>query len=481
LIRALSVVSEVFPLIKTGGLADVAGALPGALKPFDVEMRTLVPGYPSVLAALTEAEPVLERTLFGAPARVLAGTGGGLAVFVIDAPHLFARAGNPYVGPDGAEWHDNPLRFAALARIGADIGLGHVAGFVPDVVHAHDWQAGLTPAYLQFEAPGRRPGTVMTIHNLAFPGRVPAALLGVLGLPPWSYTMDGVEYYGGIGMLKAGVRFADRITTVSPTYAAEIQTQSGGMGMGGLLAGRSDVLSGIANGIDTTVWDPANDPLIAAPFDVRRLARRAGNKAALATRLGLACGPERLLFGVISRLSEQKGIDLVLGALPALLEADACLAVLGAGDAVLQSGLVSAATTGPGRVGVVIGYDEALAHLIQAGCDALLVPSRFEPCGLTQLCALRYGAIPVVSRVGGLADTVVDANLAAVAAGVATGVQFAAVTVDGLAGAIARTAQLWRDGKTWRRMQSNGMATDVGWSGPAERYAKLYREVIVSL
>ncbi len=478
MIRALSVVSEVFPLIKTGGLADVAGALPAALAPLDVELRTLVPGYPAVLEALTDAESVLERDLFGGPARVLAGTAAGLAVFAIDAPHLYARPGNPYTAPYGGDWPDNPLRFAALARIGADIGLGAVAGFVPDVVHAHDWQAGLAPAYLHYEGGGRRPATVMTIHNLAFQGQIPATLLGVLGLPASSYAIDGVEYYGAIGMLKAGLLLADRITTVSPTYAAEIHTPAGGMGMGGLLASRADVLTGIVNGIDTAVWNPAADALIAAPFSAARIARRRANKAALAARMGLDCGADRMLLGVVSRLSEQKGIDLVLAALPALLAAGACLAVLGTGDAALRDGLAAAATANPGRVGVVAGFDEGLAHLMQAGCDGLLVPSRFEPCGLTQLCALRYGAVPVVSRVGGLADTVIDANLAAQAAGVATGVQFEPVTVGGLTSAIRRTTQLWGDRKAWQRIQANGMRTDVGWSGPARAYADLYRQAM---
>ncbi len=476
MIRAVSVVSEVFPLVKTGGLADVAGALPAALAPLGVELRTLVPGYPAVLGALNAAQTVLRRDLFGGEARVLSGTAAGLAVFAIDAPHLYARPGNPYTGPDGADWPDNPLRFAGLARIGADIGLGAVPGFAPDIVHAHDWQAGLAPAYLHYAGP-TRPGTVMTIHNLAFQGQIPASLLGTLGLPPGSYSIDGVEYYGAIGMLKAGLRFADRITTVSPTYAAEIRTPEGGMGMGGLLAARADVLSGIANGIDTTVWNPATDALIAATYDAKRLAGRTASKAAVAARLGLDCGPERLLFGVVSRLSAQKGIDLVLAALPALLAEDACLAVLGSGDAALQGGLAAAAAAHPGRVGAMTGFDEALAHLMQAGCDALLVPSRFEPCGLTQLCALRYGAVPVVSRVGGLADTVIDANLAARAAGVATGVQFEPVTTDGLTGALRRTAALWRDRAAWQRMQINGMNTEVGWSAPAAAYAALYGEI----
>ena len=476
MIRALSVVSEAFPLVKTGGLADVAGALPAALAATGVDVRTLIPGYPAVLAALTGAETVLERELFGGPARVLAGGARGLAVFAIDAPHLYDRPGNPYVAPNGSEWPDNPQRFAGLARVAADIGLGAVPSFAPDIVHAHDWQGGLAPAYLHYEGASRRPGTVMTIHNLAFQGQVPASLLAELGLPDGSYTMDGVEYYQSIGMLKAGLRFADRITTVSPTYAAEITT-GGGMGLDGLLAARAPALSGIVNGIDTDVWDPATDTLIAARYDAAWIGHRADNKRALAARMGID-GETRLLFGVISRLTTQKGIDLVLEAVPALLAHDACLVVLGTGDADLQDGLLAAAAANPRRIGVYVGFDETLAHLMQAGCDALLVPSRFEPCGLTQLCALRYGAVPVVSRRGGLSDTVIDANFAAVGAGVATGIQFEPVTQAGLAGAIGRTARLWSETLIWRAMQEAGMRADVGWAAPARAYAALYRDLV---
>ncbi len=480
-LRVLSVASEAYPLVKTGGLADVVGALPGALADEGIDMRLLLPGYPAVMGALEGARTVHRLgDLFGGPARVLAGKAAGLRLFALDAPHLFDRPGNPYLGPDGLDWPDNAQRFAALSQAAAALGGGGVPGFVPDIVHAHDWQAGLAPAYLHY-AGGSRPGTVMTVHNLAFPGRAPAALLAALGLPASSFTVEGVEYYGAIGMLKAGLRLADRITTVSPSYAAEICTPEGGMGLDGLLRARSAVLSGILNGIDEEVWNPKVDPHLPARFSTRRLPRRAINKAALQSRMGLLADPDALLFGVVSRLTPQKGTDLLLAALPALLAQGAQLAVLGSGDAALERGLAAAAATHPGRVGAVLGYDEALAHLVQGAADALLVPSRFEPCGLTQLCALRYGALPVVARVGGLADTVVDANEAALSAGVATGIQFAPVTQAALEGAIGRAGLLWRDQAAWRRMQGNAMSAEVGWRGPARRYATLYRDLAASM
>ena len=466
--RVLSVASEIFPLIKTGGLADVTGALPGALAAEGVAVRSLVPGYPAVLDALA-GEPVLGfDDLFGGPARVLAGRAGALDVFALDAPHLYAREASLYGHGDDAR------RFAALGWAAAEIGRGAVAGFVPDVVHTHDWQAGLTAAYLHYGG-GRRPGTVMTVHNLAFQGQFPAYLLGALRLPPAAWSIDGVEYYGSIGFLKAGLLLADRITTVSPTYADEIRTDPGGMGLGGLLRARGAALSGILNGIDTAVWDPATDRHLAATYDASRLGARGANKAALQTRLGLAVDPAALLVGVISRLTWQKGMDLLADAVPALLAAGAQLALLGAGEPTIESALAAAAV--PGRIGIRFGYDEALAHLIQGGADVIAVPSRFEPCGLTQLCALRYGALPLVARVGGLADTVIDANEMALAAGTGTGFQFAPVTDQALGSALARAARLWRDKATWRRLQGNAMASDVGWARPARRYVEVYRAI----
>ena len=476
-LSVLSVVSEIYPLIKTGGLADVAGALPPALAAHGVAMHSLVPGYPVVLRALEGAKEAARfDELWGGPARLMAGRAAGLDLFVIDAPHLYARPGDPYRGPDGADWPDNWSRFAALSRVAERIARGIVPGYLPDVVHAHDWQAGLAPAYLHY-TPGRPVGSVLTIHNLAFQGQYPPWLLGRLGLPAAAWSIGGVEYYGGIGYLKAGVQLADRITTVSPSYAEEIQSAAGGMGMDGLLRQRSAVLSGILNGIDTAVWNPAADPLLPAPFERGKLAGRAASKAALQARLGLAADPGAMLIGVVSRLTWQKGMDLLLAALPSLLGQGAQLALLGSGDAGLQQGFVAAAAAHPGRIGVQVGYDEALAHLIQAGADVAAVPSRFEPCGLTQLCALRYGALPLVSRVGGLTDTVIDASEVAVAAGVATGVMFAPVTLEALEAAIKRTARLWRQQATWRTLQANAMATEVGWERSAGRYAALFRDL----
>ena len=476
-LNILAVASEIFPLIKTGGLADVTGALPGALAAQGVAVRSVIPGYPPVLDALEGGVVVATLDdLFGGAARIVAAQAAGLDLFAIDAAHLFARQGDPYRGPDGVDWSDNAFRFAALSRVAVQLAQGLVPGYRPHVVHAHDWQTGLVPAYLRY-AGAIDPPTVMTIHNLAFQGQFPAGLLRPLGFPPDAFTVQGVEYYGGIGFLKAGLQFADRITTVSPTYAAEIRAPAGGVGLDGLLRARADVLSGILNGVDTDVWDPANDTHLAATFDVDRLTERAANKTALQARLGLRRDPAKLLFGVISRMSAQKGIDLLLAALPVLLGGGGQLVVLGSGETPLEAGLRAAAAANPDDVGVQIGYDEGLAHLIQGGCDALLMASRFEPCGLTQLCAMRYGTLPVVAHVGGLCDTVIDANEMALAAGIGTGFHFSPVTSEMLAAAILRALSVWRQPDVWRRLQRNAMQIDVSWHRPAARYAALYREL----
>ncbi|MEZ0170142.1 glycogen synthase GlgA [Microvirga sp. TS319] len=480
-LNVLSVTSELFPIIKTGGLADVAGALPFALKKEGVRVVSLLPGYPAVMRALEHVEVVREYPdLSRGPARLISATARQLELFVLDAPHLYARPGSPYLTPEGRDWPDNARRFAALGRVAADIGQGAVPGFVPDIVHAHDWQAGLAPAFLHY-GDGPRPGTVITIHNIAFQGIFPADLLYELGLPPYAFTVDGVEYFGQIGFLKAGLRLADRITTVSPTYAKEIQTPESGMGLDGLLRSRSKDVFGILNGIDDSVWNPSSDLSLAATFTVDSLERRSANKQALQERLGLDPDPDALLFGVVSRLFEQKGFDLVLAALPTLLADGAQLALLGAGDTTLEESFRAAAIVYPGQVGCFFGYDEELAHLIQGGSDALLVPSRFEPCGLTQLCAMHYGSVPIVSRVGGLADTVIDANEMAIASGVATGFQFSPVNLTGLLDSINRAKALWPDRKSWRTMQLNGMAADVGWSRPARHYAEVYRSCLPTI
>ncbi len=475
-LRVLSVAAEAFPLIKTGGLADVVGALPAALAREGVDVRTLLPGYPAVLDAIrNEATMHAIPHLHGGPARILAGRAGGLEVFALQAPHLYGRPGGPYGGPEG-EWQDNGLRFAALAQAGAIIAQGAVDTFVPDVVQAHDWHTGLLPAYLHYGG-GARPGTVFTIHNLAFQGQFPSAMLDELGLPPNAYSYDGVEYYGSIGYLKAGIALADRITTVSPSYAREILTDEGSMGLGGILRRRAGALSGILNGIDDTLWNPGTDVHLASRFGSASVAQRAANKAAMQARFGLAADSGSLLVGVVSRLAWQKGTDLVLAVLPALLRNGMQMALLGSGEPDQEWAFAEAARQHPGRIGAVIGYDESLAHLMQGGADALLVPSRFEPCGLTQLAALRYGAVPVVSRVGGLADSVVDADAANLSSGIATGVQFAPVAQEQLEIALERVLALWRDPRQWRQLQARGMATEVGWARSAKHYANLFREL----
>ena len=479
-LKVLAVASEIYPLIKTGGLADVAGALPLALKAQGVAVRTLIPGYPAVMKALG-AKTVAHSwpDLFGGPARLIAAKAKGLDLFVLDAPHLYDRVGGPYSDAQGKDHADNAIRFAALSRAGGEIGRGLVSAFIPDVVHLHDWQAGLTAAFLVY-GEGRRAASVMTVHNLAFQGQYGRQLFPRLGLPLQAFSVEGVEYYGDVGYLKAGLALADRVTTVSPTYAEEICSPEGGMGLDGLLRGRADRLIGILNGVDDKVWDPATDTALPAAFDAAVLPQRLVNKTALIETFGLrpdATGP---LFGVISRLSWQKGLDLLLEALPTLAALDAQLVVLGAGDAVLEAGYRAAAQAQPDRIGVRIGYDEALAHGIQAGADALIVPSRFEPCGLTQLCALRYGCVPVVARVGGLNDTVIDATPMSLAAGAPTGVQVAPGSVFALEAGLRRAASLHARPDVWRGMQTRGMATDVSWREPAARYAALYRSIAVA-
>ena len=474
MIRVLSVASECAPLVKTGGLADVAGALPAALAPHGVQMRTLLPGYPAVLAAARRGrQAAVFDDLFGGPARLIAAHAQGLDLLVIEAPHLYDRPGNPYLGPDGRDWPDNPQRFAALSWVAAWIAAQGADGWHPQVLHGHDWQAGLMTEYLRdMDAPDVR--TVMTIHNIAFTGPADAALIPELRLDPVRYDRDGYEFWGRISALKAGLMGADRLTTVSPTYAAELMTPEFGMGMEGVMRYRADALSGILNGIDTDAWNPADDPAIRS---FRTPRGKSAARAALRAELGLpgdAAGP---LCVVVSRLTDQKGLDLLADALPALLARGGQLALLGSGDPRLEQRFRALAARDP-NVAVTIGYDEALSHRLIAGGDAILVPSRFEPCGLTQMYGLRYGTIPLVALTGGLADTVINASPAALAAGVATGIQFHPVTGDALKRALVLLCDLYSDARTWSRMARNAMAQPVGWDHSARAYADLYADLI---
>jgi starch synthase len=475
--QVLAVTPEIFPLIKTGGLADVTGALPIALAKQGIATRTLIPGYPTVLAQVEKSAPLHRYpSMHGGEATVFAAKAAGLDLLVLDAPHLFDRVGGPYGDTKGVDWPDNWRRFAALSFAGADIAAGAISGYRPDVVHVHDWQAALTLAYMRYGEAATTP-SVITVHNLAFQGRFGVGIFAELGLPAAAMSLDGVEYYGGVGYLKAGLQSAWAITTVSPTYAQEIRTPEFGMGLDGLITTRAADLKGIVNGIDVDIWNPQTDGHLKAPYAAKTLKARAGNRKAIEERFGVV-RDDSLLLCVISRLTWQKGLDILVGVLDQVVAMGARLAVLGSGDAALEGALLAAAARHSGKVGTVIGYDEGLSHLMQAGSDAILVPSRFEPCGLTQLYGLRYGCVPIVARTGGLADTVIDANEAALAAGVATGFQFDAESGAALLHAIGRAIAVHDDGPAWAAMQRQGMKADVSWDRSAAKYADLYRSLV---
>lgn len=477
MIEVLSVASEVYPLVKTGGLADVVGALPAAMRPHGVNMRVLVPGYPKVMAALeSRRELYYYADYFGGEARLVAGQAAGMDIIALDAPQLFDRPGNPYLTPAGSDWTDNWRRFAALSYTAYELGRGLVPDYRPEIIHCHDWQAGLVPAYARYNAPISA-RTVLTVHNIAFQGIYGWDIFNGIRLDYRAAGESAIEYFGNISYLKAGLQCADAITTVSPTYAREIGTAAYGMGLEGLLQARAEDVHGILNGIDTVAWDPGHDAALAQPFDVSTMAQRQVNKDVLCGRFGIDPGPGPL-FAVVSRLTWQKGLDMLLPLIDDLVARGGSLAVLGSGEPALEAGFRAAAERHPGKVGVIIGYDEALSHLIQGGADVMVVPSRFEPCGLTQLYGLRYGCVPLVSRVGGLADTVIDANEAAVEAGVATGIVFAPATTDAFAEGIRRTIALYARPKVWQKMQRRGMKSDVSWDLSAEKYADLYAHLL---
>jgi len=471
--RVLSVASECVPLVKTGGLADVVGALPAAMAGQGWDMRVLLPAYRSLRARIADwPEVFVEPDLFGGPGVVKAGAVDGVAMLLLDAPHLYDREGGPY-NSGGVDWPDNPQRFAALSWVAAKIArFGLADGWRPQVLHAHDWQAGLAPVYLAFGGP-RDVGTVMTVHNIAFQGWADLAMLGALRLPAHEFHPASLEYYGGLSSLKAGLVHCDKITTVSPSYAAELMRAEFGLGLQGLIAARAADVEGILNGVDATIWSPEAE---AEPYSARRLRGKAKHRAALCAEFGLEVpGP---LAIVVSRLTDQKGIDLLPAVLPEFIQGGGGLVVLGSGDPGLESAMLEQVARFPGRVAVRIGYDEALSHRMFAGGDVVLVPSRFEPCGLTQLYGLRYGTLPVVAAVGGLNDTVIHANPAALAAGVATGVCFHPTDAAAFGTALRQVLALHGDPAVWARLQKNAMAQPVGWEAPAAAYARLYAAIL---
>ena len=475
--KVLFATSEVAPWVKTGGLGDVAAALPPALHSIGCDVRMLVPRYPALREAFPDAEHLVHLPWMGGhlpAADLFVAQLGRQSFLLLDCPMLYERPGNPYLGPEGRDWLDNHLRFGLLSRVAARLA-GEATPFDwrPDILHCHDWQTGLAPYYLHHYEQGGA-ASVMTIHNLAFQGSFPPQLLDELALFASDWHMEGVEYYGRISFLKAGLARADAITTVSPTYAREILGEAEGMGMQGLLQSRVGRLTGILNGIDAAVWNPATDPHLAAPYDRERLDAKAANKAALQRGLGLAERADRPLFGIVSRLTHQKGLDLVAAVGDALTGLPAQLAVLGSGEPALEKAFRELAARHPGEVAVTVGFDEALAHRIEAGADIFLMPSRFEPCGLNQMYSLAYGTPPLVRATGGLADTVVNYSRESLADGSANGFVCHAATPEAILGTAGWAASVWHDAPRWRQLQRNAMAGDYGWAGPARRYLDLY-------
>jgi starch synthase len=484
MMRVLHVCTEIYPLLKTGGLADVAGALPAAQVRSNCDARVLVPGFPALRAGILDQELVAELApAFGAQAiRLLRGVlpDSGVAAYVIDAPELYARPGNPYADANNQAYPDNLQRFALLGWIAARLAEGLDPSWQPQIVHAHDWHAGLAPAYLRAaeQATGRKlAGSVQTIHNLAYQGNFASHVFGYLGLPAHFFDINGVEFHGQVSFLKAGLFFADKITTVSPTYAREIQDSEQGCGLDGLLRARAHDLSGILNGVDDTVWNPATDKLIPGRYDARDMAGKLACKTALQQEAGLAVQNEAPLFCVVSRLTEQKGLHLVLAALPLIAQRGGQIMLLGTGDAALEAAFSAAAAAHPESVAVRIGYDEQLAHRLIAAADVILVPSRFEPCGLTQLYGLKYGTLPLVRKVGGLADTVVDCSLENMGDELATGFVFEAFDDAGISTALRRAFALYGRAADWKLVQERAMQQQFGWDAAAAHYLALYQQI----
>jgi starch synthase len=475
--KVLSVTSEIFPLVKTGGLADVTGSLPKALASAGVETTSIVPGYPKVMHQLKNATPLLVfDDLLGVRASLIHARIEGLSLFVLDAPELYDRSGGPYVDAAGRDHADNWRRFAALSRAAAEIAAGILPGWVPDLVHTHDWQSAMTSLYMR--EMGCTVPVVITIHNIAFQGQYSADILPAIGLPRSLFSSKGLEYYGDVSFLKGGLVTADAITTVSPTYAREILTPRFGMGMDGVLNERVSVLRGIVNGIDLDIWDPATDPYLPRNYDVHSLRRKRENRQVLLDKFNLDSEGNGPVFSAVSRLTWQKGLDMLADTADEVVANGGKLIIFGQGDREVEENLIRTAERFPGKMAVHIGYDEPIAHLIHAGSDAIVQPSRFEPCGLTQLYALRYGTVPVVSRTGGLSETIIDANDAAMSARVATGFQFHPVNTDGLRLALRRAMHAYMEPKMWARLQNQGMKAKFSWERSAQQYATVYANLV---
>jgi starch synthase len=496
--KVLYICSEVYPLLKTGGLADVSAGLPPALAAQGADVRLLLPAFPSIVAGVAPEGPTL-LVPAGGSAGLPAGLGplsstapgptpwlqrghirsNGQTVWLLHAPGLFDRPGNPYHDAQGQPWPDAAEQFAWLGWAAALLGTGLDREWRPDVVHGHDWHSGLTFAYLHQLGLGgaTKPVKVFTIHNLAYQGVFSADMRDHLGLPDALFHLDGIEFHGQISFMKAGLKYADAITTVSPTYAREITGHEQGCGLDGVLRKRQAVLHGILNGVDDEVWNPGADPQVVPGFDAGQLDGKAQAKARLQKQMGLTLSSGALLFCVVSRLTEQKGLHLLPGVVDELVRRSGQLVVLGTGDASIVAALQACAARHPGQVAVHIGYDEALSHRVIAGADVIVVPSRFEPCGLTQLYGLRYGTLPLVRAVGGLADTVTDCSLENLDDGSASGFVFRELSVAELLSAFRRAFALHRRPADWRAVQRHAMGLRFDWARAATDYLNVYREV----
>ncbi len=484
--KVLFATPECAPLVKTGGLGDVSAALPAALRSLGIDARVLLPGYTDVLEADAGAIELARLTVLDQPVRLLESKlPGGVPLIVVDSPALYARGGGPYQADDGDDWEDNALRFGVLSRVAALLGAaGSPLEWRPDVVHCNDWPTAIAPAYLRY---GPRPhaATLTTIHNLAFQGVFESSEIAQLQLPPESLGIEGLEYHGRVSFLKGGLVYSDAINTVSPTYAREIQAPELGFGLDGVLRARSNVLYGVLNGIDTALWNPQTDPWIPSRFGPLTLERKLANKLALKQRLGLGGKSDVPLLAMVTRLTHQKGIDLVTAAAGALLATPAQLVVVGTGERELMDKVKSMQERHPQAVATFVGFDEPLAHLVEGGADMFLMPSRFEPCGMNQMYSQRYGTPPIVSATGGLLDTVTDESWAPASAGAttasmaakATGFLMRERTSEALLETVGRAMAAWRDARRWRALQLNGMAKDFGWAAAAKQYAAIYARI----
>lgn len=481
--RILFASSEAYPLIKTGGLGDVAGALPPALKSLHCDIRLIMPAYQDARARAESLRHMLDFYIPESAVTVsvletlLPGT--KVKCWLVDYAPAYERPGNPYLGPEGAPWSDNAARFTLFSRVITAIAAGTTQlDWEPDVLHCNDWQTGLVPALLSPQL--QRPVTVFTIHNLAYQGLFPYDTFVELGLPDELWSPEHLEFHGQLSFIKGGLVFADALTTVSPNYAQEIQTPAHGCGLDGLLRHRADRLIGILNGIDERIWNPARDSQLVRPFSARRIANKRENKLALQQETSLFPSPDIPVIGFVGRAVEQKGIDLIVDALPQLLQLPLQLVLLTSGGREYERELRQFSEQQPARLAVYTRYDEPLAHRIYGSADMLLVPSRFEPCGLTQLYSLRYGTVPIVHHVGGLADTVVDANDTTIAAGTATGVVFDEPTLDAMIAAVERALVLHRKPQIWKKIALTGMRQSFSWRTSAARYVELYQQLVRS-